>query len=113
MLGLINAGRSVHAVRDAMGSRRAATMLPVSAPRSIPAPFPISVDAAPFYIGDVGLIQSFPFCASSTVMERSTPTSGRSATPADINRNGRPTSIGMPGRHHRNAQTTRIEAEIP
>jgi len=32
-------------------------------------------------------------------MERSHPTSGRSATPADINRNGRPTSIGTGGRH--------------
>jgi hypothetical protein len=33
-------------------------------------------------------------------MERSHPSSGRSATPADINRNGRPTSIGTGGRHH-------------
>jgi len=32
-------------------------------------------------------------------MERSHPTSGRPATPADINRNGRPTSIGTSGRH--------------
>jgi hypothetical protein len=32
-------------------------------------------------------------------MERSRPTSGRPATPADINRNGRPTSIGTGGRH--------------
>jgi hypothetical protein len=32
-------------------------------------------------------------------MERSHPPSGRSATPADINRNGRPTSIGTGGRH--------------
>jgi hypothetical protein len=32
-------------------------------------------------------------------MERSHPPSGRSATPADINRNGRPTSIGIGGRH--------------
>jgi hypothetical protein len=32
-------------------------------------------------------------------MERSHPTSGRSATAADINRNGRPTSIGTSGRH--------------
>jgi hypothetical protein len=47
-------------------------------------------------------------------MERSHPSSGRSATPADINRNGRPTSIGnrwptsigMPGRHHRNTHRT-------
>ena len=31
-------------------------------------------------------------------MERSRPTSGRPATPADINRNGRPTSIGTGGR---------------
>jgi hypothetical protein len=45
-------------------------------------------------------------------MERSQPTSGRRATPADINRNGRPTSIGTggrhqigtPGRHDRNPQ---------
>jgi hypothetical protein len=37
-------------------------------------------------------------------MERSNPSSGRSATPADINRNARPTSIGMGGRHHRNPQ---------
>jgi hypothetical protein len=37
-----------------------------------------------------------------SLMERSHPSSGRSATPADINQNGRPTSIGMPGRHHRN-----------
>src|SRR5438445_10941750 len=33
------------------------------------------------------------------LMERSQPSSGRSATPADINRNGRPTSIGTGGRH--------------
>jgi hypothetical protein len=32
-------------------------------------------------------------------MERSHPPSGRSATPADINRNDRPTSIGIGGRH--------------
>src|SRR3954453_3933292 len=32
-------------------------------------------------------------------MERSHPSSGRSATPADINRNGRPTSFGTGGRH--------------
>jgi hypothetical protein len=32
-------------------------------------------------------------------MERSCPTSGRPATPADINRNSRPTSIGTGGRH--------------
>jgi hypothetical protein len=32
-------------------------------------------------------------------MERSQPSSGRSATPADISRNGRPTSIGTGGRH--------------
>src|SRR5436305_5237858 len=32
-------------------------------------------------------------------MERSHPISGPSATPADINRNGRPTSIGTGGRH--------------
>src|SRR4051794_37304178 len=34
-----------------------------------------------------------------SLMERSQPSSGRSATPADINRNGRPTSIGTGGRH--------------
>src|SRR3954468_15781007 len=34
-----------------------------------------------------------------SIMERSHPSSGRSATPADINRNGRPTSIGIGGRH--------------
>src|SRR5213594_159487 len=33
------------------------------------------------------------------VMERSHQPSGRSATAADINRNGRPTSIGTGGRH--------------
>ena len=33
------------------------------------------------------------------LVERSHPSSGRSATPADINRNGRPTSIGTGGRH--------------
>jgi hypothetical protein len=32
-------------------------------------------------------------------MERSPPTSGRPATPADINRNGRPASIGTGGRY--------------
>jgi hypothetical protein len=32
-------------------------------------------------------------------MERLQPTNGRSATPADINRKGRPTSIGTGGRH--------------
>src|SRR5215218_10248394 len=32
-------------------------------------------------------------------MERSHPSSGRTATPADINRNGRPTSFGTGGRH--------------
>jgi hypothetical protein len=37
-------------------------------------------------------------------MHRLHPSSGRHATRADINRNGRPTSIGMPGRHHRNPQ---------
>jgi hypothetical protein len=31
-------------------------------------------------------------------MERSRPTSGRPVTPADINRNGRPTWIGTGGR---------------
>ena len=56
------------------------------------------------------------------VMERSHPTSGRPATPADINRNGRPTSIGtggrdqigMPGRHHRNAHLELLpDEQIP
>jgi uncharacterized protein YidB (DUF937 family) len=32
-------------------------------------------------------------------MQRSHPSSGRPATPADISRNGRPTSIGTGGRH--------------
>ena len=49
-------------------------------------------------------------------MESSHPSSGRSATPADINRNGRPasigtggpTSIGMPGRHRRNTHLTEV-----
>src|SRR6516164_1017813 len=40
-----------------------------------------------------------PLDPMQPVMERSHPTSGRSATPADINRNGRPTSIGTSGRH--------------
>src|SRR5215467_2193370 len=40
-----------------------------------------------------------PLDRMQPVMERSHPTSGRSATPADINRNGRPTSIGTSGRH--------------
>ena len=51
------------------------------------------------------------------VMERSPLTSGRSATPADINRYGWPTSIGtggrhqigMPGRHHRNAHARKTK----
>src|SRR3954451_17651197 len=34
-----------------------------------------------------------------SLMERSHPSSGRSATPADIIRNGRPTSFGTGGRH--------------
>src|SRR4051812_39122216 len=33
-------------------------------------------------------------------MERSHPSSGRCATPADFDRNRWPTSIGMPSRHH-------------
>src|SRR5487761_918056 len=33
------------------------------------------------------------------LMQRSHPSSGRPVTPADINRNGRPTSIGTGGRH--------------
>src|SRR6516162_7872181 len=40
-----------------------------------------------------------PLDPMQPVMERSHPTSGRPATPADINRNGRPTSIGTSGRH--------------
>src|SRR5215471_7236877 len=40
-----------------------------------------------------------PLDPMQPVMERSHPTSGRSATPADINRSGRPTSIGTSGRH--------------
>src|SRR6516225_1486415 len=40
-----------------------------------------------------------PLDPMQPVMERSHPTSGRSTTPADINRNGRPTSIGTSGRH--------------
>src|SRR5712692_7799322 len=40
-----------------------------------------------------------PLDQAQRVMERSHPPSGRSATPADINRNGRPTSIGTGGRH--------------
>ena len=56
--------------------------------------------------------QTSPLDRPTAEMERSHPTSGRPATPADINRNGRPTSIGtggrlrigMPGRHHRNPQ---------
>ena len=35
----------------------------------------------------------------NALWKRSQLTSGRSATPADINRNGRPTSIGTGGRH--------------
>src|SRR6516225_9706740 len=40
-----------------------------------------------------------PLDPMQPVMERSHLTSGRPATPADINRNGRPTSIGTSGRH--------------
>jgi hypothetical protein len=46
-------------------------------------------------------------------MERSHQTSRRSATPADINRNGWPTSIGMPGRLHRNPHLSCEEAAPP
>src|SRR6516162_3494629 len=63
-----------------------------------------------------------PLDPMQPVMERSPPTSGRPATPADINRNGRPTSIGtggrdqigMPGRHHRNAHLELLpDEQIP
>ena len=40
-----------------------------------------------------------PLDRAQPLMERSHPSSGRSATPADISRNGRPTSIGTGGRH--------------
>src|SRR5215210_7892729 len=40
-----------------------------------------------------------PLAPVQPSMERSHPFSGRSATPADINRNGRPTSFGIGGRH--------------
>src|SRR4051795_2814931 len=40
-----------------------------------------------------------PLDRVQSLMERSHPSSGRSATPADINRNGRPTSFGTGGRH--------------
>ena len=43
--------------------------------------------------------KSSPLDRAQPLMERSHPSSGRSATPADINRNGRPTSIGTGGRH--------------
>jgi hypothetical protein len=54
-------------------------------------------------------------------MERSRPTSGRPATPgrhqserpADFDRNRWPTSIGMPGRHHRNPHVSRGRAADP
>ena len=53
-----------------------------------------------------------PLDPMQPVMERSHPTSGRShpgrhqsERPADFDRNKWPTSIGMPGRHHRNAQS--------
>ena len=53
-------------------------------------------------------------------MERSRPTSGRprhpgrfqSERPADFNRNRWPTSIGMPGRHHRNPHAGDRSLEI-
>src|SRR5712691_1763388 len=48
--------------------------------------------------------KSPPLDPTQPFMERSHQPSGRSATPADINRNGWPTSIGMPGRHRRNPQ---------
>jgi hypothetical protein len=40
-----------------------------------------------------------PLDPRQPLVERSIPSSGRSANPADINRNGRPTSIGTGGRH--------------
>src|SRR3954451_8762934 len=40
-----------------------------------------------------------PLDRVQSLMERSHPSSGRSATPADIIRNGRPTSFGTGGRH--------------
>src|SRR3954447_3027584 len=40
-----------------------------------------------------------PLDRVQSLMERSHPSSGRSATPADINRNARPTSFGTGGRH--------------
>src|SRR5215212_1771917 len=40
-----------------------------------------------------------PLDRAQPLMERSHPSSGRSATPADISRNGRPTSIGTGGRY--------------
>src|SRR5713226_9254480 len=43
--------------------------------------------------------KSLPLDPTQRVMERSHQPSGRSATPADFNRNGRPTSIGTGGRH--------------
>src|SRR5215472_16189105 len=42
-------------------------------------------------------------------MHRSHSSSGRPATPADFNRNGWPTSIGMPGRHHRNPHLEEVK----
>src|SRR5215469_720690 len=57
-----------------------------------------------------------PLDPMQPVMERSHPTSGRSATPADINRNGRPTSIGTSGRHQSECPADiigmRIEARV-
>src|SRR3954451_5409903 len=44
------------------------------------------------------------------LMERSHPFSGRSATPADISRNGRPTSIGTGGRHQSECPADIIES---
>ena len=46
-------------------------------------------------------------------MERSHPSSGRCATPADINRNGRPTSIGTGGRHQSECPADIIGIRIP
>lgn len=47
--------------------------------------------------------------ARATAYERSRPSSGRSATPADIDRNGRPISFGMGGDINRNARPTPSE----
>ena len=43
------------------------------------------------------------------LMRRLHPSSGRPATPTDINRNGWPASIRMPGRHHRNTHLDGVD----